>query len=59
MKKILRNSIVLRLLFAILIFSSAITILTTALELYVDYRHTVTDLENNLSKIGDTFVPSI
>jgi PAS domain S-box-containing protein len=55
----LRSGIGLRLLASVLLFSSAITLLLTLLQLYLDYRRDVGTIERRMSEIGDSYVSSL
>jgi signal transduction histidine kinase len=46
-----RRGIAMRLLAFILVFSSAVTLISTAVQLYVDYRRDVDTIENRLAEI--------
>ena len=55
----LRHGIALRLLVGVLLFSSAITLVLTALQLYLDYRHDVGVIENRMSEIQASNLQSL
>jgi PAS domain S-box-containing protein len=55
----LRGGIGLRLLASVLLFSSAITLLLTLLELYLDYRRDVGTIEQRMSAIERSYLPSL
>src|SRR6202007_1245595 len=55
----LRSGIGLRLLTSVLLFSSAITLLLTLLELYLDYRRDVGTIEQRLSEIEASYRRSL
>jgi PAS domain S-box-containing protein len=55
----LRSGIGLRLLASVLLFSSAITLLLTLLELYLDYRRDVGTIEQRMSAIERSYLPSL
>ena len=55
----LRNGIDLRLLASVLLFSSAITLLLTLLQLYLDYRRDVGTIEHRMSEIEGSYLPSL
>jgi PAS domain S-box-containing protein len=55
----LRSGIGLRLLASVLLFSSAITLLLTLLQLYLDYRRDVGTIENRMSAIERSYLPSL
>jgi hypothetical protein len=55
----LRSGIGLRLLASVLLFSSAITLLLTLLELYLDYRRDVGTIEHRMSEIEGSYLPSL
>jgi PAS domain S-box-containing protein len=48
-----------RLLASVLLFSSAVTLLLTSLELYLDYRRDVGTIERRMSEIGNSYVGSL
>jgi len=58
-KNRLRRFIAYRLLIAVLIFSSFITVLITAVQLYVSYRGSLHSLAEDLAQIKESNVPSI
>ncbi len=53
------HPLVFRLLFYILLFSSVITLLATALQLYLDYNKDVALIEKELNQIEENFIQSI
>ncbi len=53
------SGIGLRLLVRVLLFSSAITLLLTLLQLYLDYRRDVGTIENRMSAIERSYLPSL
>jgi hypothetical protein len=55
----LRSGIGPRLLASVLLFSSAITLLLTLLQLYLDYRRDVGTIENRMSAIERRYLPSL
>jgi PAS domain S-box-containing protein len=55
----LRSGIGLRLLASVLLFSSAITLLLTLLQLYLDYRRDVGTIEQRMSAIERSYLPSL
>jgi PAS domain S-box-containing protein len=55
----LRNGIALRLLVLILLFSSAVTLVLTAVQLYFDYRFDVSAIEQRLSEIEKGYISSL
>ena len=55
----LRSGIGLRLLASVLLFSSAITLLLTLLQLYLDYRRDVGTIERRMFEIGDSYARSL
>jgi PAS domain S-box-containing protein len=54
-----RGGIGLRLLAAVLLFSSIVTLTLTAIQLYVDYDREVRDIETRLDEIGRSYFGSI
>jgi PAS domain S-box-containing protein len=54
-----RGGIGLRLLAAVLLFSSVVTLTLTALQLYLDYDREVSDIETRLDEIGRSYFGSI
>ena len=54
-----RSGIGLRLLAGVLLFSSAITLLLTLLQLYLDYRRDVGTIERRISEIGTSYAGSL
>jgi PAS domain S-box-containing protein len=55
----LRSGIGLRLLARVLLFSSAITLLLTSLQLYLDYRRDVGTIEHRMSEIEGSYLRSL
>jgi hypothetical protein len=55
----LRSGIGLRLLAGVLLFSSAITLLLTGLQLYLDYRRDVGTIEHRMSEIEGGYLRSL
>ena len=55
----LRGGIGLRLLGAVLLFSSLVTLTLTALQLYLDYDHEVGVIETRLDEIGRSYLAAI
>src|SRR3984893_4193576 len=55
----LRSGIGLRLLASVLLFSSAITLLLTLLQLYLDYRRDVGTIEHRMSEIEGSYLRSL
>jgi PAS domain S-box-containing protein len=55
----LRNGIALRLLVLILLFSSAVTLVLTAVQLYLDYRYDVGAIEQRLGEIEKGYISSL
>jgi PAS domain S-box-containing protein len=55
----LRNGIALRLLVLILLFSSAVTLVLTAVQLYFDYRFDVSAIEQRMSEIEKGYISSL
>jgi PAS domain S-box-containing protein len=54
-----RNSIGFRLLAAVLLFSSIVTLTLTALQLYLDYNREVSAIETRLDEIGGSYLGSL
>jgi len=54
-----RSGIGLRLLASVLLFSSAITLLLTLLQLYLDYRRDVGTIEHRMSEIAGSYLRSL
>ncbi len=54
-----KGSIGRRLLVAVVLFSSMITLVTTGTQLFVDYRNEVGSIRDNLSQVESTYVPSL
>jgi PAS domain S-box-containing protein len=55
----LRSGIGLRLLGSVLLFSSIVTLILTALQLYLDYHREVQVIENRLSEIERSYIGSL
>ena len=55
----LRSSLARRFIVAIVLFSSAITLVLTALQLYAEYRHEVEGLETNLQQTERVHLKSL
>lgn len=55
----LERSIGVRLLVRVLLFSSAITLILTLFQLYMDYRHDVDVIEGRLAEIEQSYLDSI
>jgi PAS domain S-box-containing protein len=55
----LRSGIGFRLLAAVLLFSSLVTLTLTALQLYLDYDHDVGVIETRLDEIGRSYLASL
>jgi PAS domain S-box-containing protein len=55
----LRSGIGFRLLAAVLLFSSVVTLTLTALQLYLDYDHEVGVIETRLDEIGRSYLASL
>src|SRR5581483_10332949 len=55
----LRNGIGFRLLAAVLLFSSVVTLTLTALQLYLDYDHEVGVIETRLDEIGRSYLATL
>lgn len=53
------NSIARKLIIAIILFSSVITLLATALQLFLDYQHDVKLIDANIDQVRITNLPSI
>jgi signal transduction histidine kinase len=51
----MRRGIGMRLLIGVLIFSSVITLIMTAVQLYIDYRYDVDLIERRLTEIGEGY----
>jgi signal transduction histidine kinase len=51
----MRRSIGIRLLIGVLLFSSAITLILTAVQLYLDFRYNVELIERRLNDIGEGY----
>ena len=54
-----RDGIGFRLLASVLLFSSAVTLVLTALQLYLDYRHDVGVIEGRLGEIQQSYLGSL
>lgn len=54
-----RHSIGARLLAGVLIFSGCVTLVLTAIQLYIDYRHEVSALEMRLNQINGSYLASL
>ncbi len=54
-----RGGIAPRLLAAVLLFSSVVTLTLTALQLYLEYDHDVSVIESRLTEIGRSYVASL
>ncbi|HEX7907538.1 MAG TPA: ATP-binding protein [Paraburkholderia sp.] len=54
-----RRSVVLRLLATVLVFSCAITLILTALQLYRDYEHGIEQIQNRLVDIDRSYRDSL
>jgi PAS domain S-box-containing protein len=48
-----------RLLAAVLLFSSVVTLMLTALQLYLDYNHEVNAIESRLNEVGRSYLGSL
>jgi len=48
-----------RLLVAVVLFSSVITLVTTGTQLFLDYRNDVGEIRHNLALVESTYVPSL
>jgi len=55
----LRNGVALRLLVFVLLFSSAVTLVLTAVQLYIDYRFDVSAIEQRLAEIEKGYLSSL
>jgi PAS domain S-box-containing protein len=55
----LRRGIALRLLAGVLLFSSVVTLLLTAIQLYLDYRYEVSAIESRLDEIERSYLDSL
>ncbi|RXH12470.1 ATP-binding protein [Bradyrhizobium guangzhouense] len=55
----LRSGVGFRLLAAVLLFSSLVTLTLTALQLYLDYDHEVGVIETRLDEIGRSYLASL
>src|SRR5262245_47311170 len=55
----LRHGLALRLLVSVLLFSSAITLVLTLLQLYRDYRHDVGTIEGRMAEIQGGYAQSL
>ena len=54
-----RHGIGARLLICVLLISSFVTVILTALQLYADYRRDVADVESRLERIGGAYLDSL
>ena len=54
-----RHGIGARLLIGVLLFSSFVTLILTAIQLYADYRRDVADIESRLERIGGVYLDSL
>jgi len=54
-----RHGIGARLLIGVLLISSFVTVILTALQLYSDYRREVADVESRLERIGEVYSDSL
>lgn len=54
-----QNSIATRLIIAVILFSSLITLITTALQLFVDYKQDLTGIQDEFETIEQTYLPSL
>ena len=57
--RIALHSLTVRLLSSVLIFSVCVTLILTVVQLYLEYRHDVSDLELRLDQIGKTNLDSL
>lgn len=55
----LRRGIAPRLLAAVLLFSSVVTLLLTSFQLYLDYRHDVNEIDARLGEIERSYLASL
>ncbi len=53
------NGVAKRLIVALVLFSSVITAVITALELYADYRRDLGQIERSMTFIGKSYLPSL
>ncbi|WP_263353287.1 sensor histidine kinase [Acidicapsa acidisoli] len=53
------HSLTVRLLSSVLLFSVCVTLILTVVQLYLEYRHDVSDLELRLDQIGKTNLDSL
>jgi len=53
------NGVAKRLIVALVLFSSVITTLITAIELYTDYRHDLGQIDRSIEFIGKSYLPSL
>src|ERR1700733_7566701 len=53
------HSLTVRLLSSVLLFSVCVTLILTVVQLYLEYRHDVSDLELRLDQIGETNLDSL
>ena len=56
---VLRHSVGARLLAGVLLFSGSITLVLTAIQLYIDYRREVSALELRLNQISGSYLASL
>ncbi len=54
-----KNSIACRLTFQVVFFSTLVTLLLTAMQLYFDYRHDVLDIKTFFVSIEETSIPPL
>ena len=54
-----RHGIGARLLMGVLVFSAFVTLILTALQLYIDYRREMSALELRLNQIGESYLGSL
>ena len=54
-----RDSIAARLLIGVLLLSSLVTLILTAVQLYADYRRDITGIQMQLSRIGGAYLDSL
>jgi PAS domain S-box-containing protein len=57
--RIASHSLTVRLLSSVLLFSVCVTLILTVVQLYLEYRHDVSDLELRLDEIGETNLDSL
>ena len=53
------NGVAKRLIVALVLFSSLITTMLTAVELYLDYRHDLGQIHRSIEFIGTSYMPSL